>query len=175
MKRVYLLLLLVPLIWGMSTTAATQAAEAVVLTPPAAPVADAPQAGPTPTVNEDGEPVSALGKERISLRERRRLGLTLPNMVRVAKQLKDEGRLTAETSRAEAAALIFMSIVPKEEVKLHADWDWQAILDFIEALIPLILLLIEIFAVPVVAGGIVLGGVASQWRRVRCFFELQSC
>lgn len=97
--------------------------------------------------NDDGELPNAEGRRRLSLKERRDLGITWANVHRTAKQLYQSGEISADMSRAEIAGLVFSSIAA-ENPTAFADpmVDWDAILAFIEAILPLILQIIGLFS-----------------------------
>ena len=86
---------------------------------------------------------------------RRKLGLTFKNIRRATKALYQAGELE-DMSRSEIAAAVLDKIT-SENPKVYADptLDWDALLDFIERLIPIILRLIELFAVDIQAGPMV--------------------
>jgi hypothetical protein len=73
------------------------------------------------------------------------MGLTFPNMLRVAKQLKASGELSED---ADVAAAQIAAALAGENPKAFAGpgIDWDAILAFIEKLLPLILQIISIFS-----------------------------
>jgi len=111
------------------------------------------EATETPTVapvgaNKDGEAPSALGKKRLTLRERRAAGFTPDNIKSVRQQLIDGGFITSDTSRAEQAAMVNGVIVRNasdstDPILVAIDWDnidWDAIFAFIERLIALFMM-----------------------------------
>jgi hypothetical protein len=91
-------------------------------------------------------PVSDAPEGGMSRRERRRLGVTFGKCLRAARELKKAGELSddSETAAAQIAAKLAAD-KPGDFAKLSAV-DWDAIIAFIEKLIPLILQLIEIFS-----------------------------
>lgn len=118
-----------------STALGLSPAEAVPIQPPAK-VAAAADAGQT-TLPEARE---------LKLRERIRLGLTIPNMVRKAKELRAAG--TLDTENPDIAAAQIAAAIAADNPKAYAEpgIDWEGILAFIERLLPLILQLISIFS-----------------------------
>lgn len=82
----------------------------------------------------------------MTMRERRQRGLTLRNLVKVSRQLKESGELTSDMPRDEMAELILEAVVA-EDPKAFAEvgLDWDAIIAFIEKLLPLILTIISLF------------------------------
>lgn len=120
--------------------------------------------------NEDGELPSAEGRRRLSLKERRELGITWANVHRKAKDLYQAGEISADMSRAEIAGLVFSKIA-SENPTAFADpmVDWDAILAFIEAILPLILQIIGLFSYVPHAAGVMLAmaPVAMPLRRRR--------
>lgn len=81
---------------------------------------------------------------RLTFRERRKLGLTFRNVLRTARQLNAAGELS---SAEDVAAGQIAFAIAAESPKAYADpaVDWDAILAFLEGLMPIILQLIEIF------------------------------
>lgn len=100
-----------------------------------------------PQANADGEMQTAQGFRRLTLRERRDLGITWANVFSKAKELYKDGQISADMSRAEIAAMVFCDIAA-DNPKAFADptVDWDAIIAFIEQLLPLILTIIGLFA-----------------------------
>ena len=95
------------------------------------------------TAVRDNEPLG-----RLTIRQRRAMGLTFVGTLRAARELARRGDITSTTDPKEMAAAI------AEEIMLtnarawsdHASSiDWDAILAFIEKLIPLIMKLIALF------------------------------
>lgn len=90
-----------------------------------------------------------MAEERLGLLERRRLGLTIPALVPVVKKLRDEGQLTGEPSVDAATVAALLVSQNPEEYKAAAGRDWQAffeaLLAFLEKVLPLILQLIALF------------------------------
>lgn len=101
----------------------------------------------TPQANADGEMPSAQGLRRMTIRERRDAGVTIHNLRVKAKELYEDGQIDKDMSRAEISALIF-SELQQDNPKAFADptLDLDAILAFIEALLPIILALIGMFS-----------------------------
>lgn len=79
--------------------------------------------------------------------QRREMGLTIGNIRRATKQLLDDGTITTDTPRDEMAAAVLNQLVV-ENPKAFADpsLDWDALLAFIERLLPIILQIIALFA-----------------------------
>lgn len=90
-------------------------------------------------------PASATARRELTLRERREMGLTVLNIAQVARELKQSGDIDAQTSQAEIAAAIAIKLESKNPQAFGAGVDWDAILAFIERLLPLILKLIALF------------------------------
>ncbi len=98
-------------------------------------------------VNADGEMANAMGQRRLSLRERRELGITWANVHAKAKELYQSGEIDADMSRAEIAAMVFSQIAADNpQAFADASVDWDAIIAFIEAILPLILQIIGLFS-----------------------------
>lgn len=98
------------------------------------------------------EPPASIKKVRreITLKQRRDLGVTIPNVTRVVRDLRRDGEVDDETSHAEIAAAV-VARLEKEQPKAFGelakgDRDWasflEALASFIEKILPLILKLI---------------------------------
>lgn len=78
---------------------------------------------------------------RISLRERRALGLTLRNCARVASELKANGEWT-DDRKTNAQNIVAQLVDEAPESFVDADRDWasffEALVAFLEKLMPLI-------------------------------------
>jgi len=100
-----------------------------------------------PKVNADGEKCNAFGQRRLSIRERRALGLTWRNVFQTTRDLYQDGEIDSDMARGTIAAMVFTEIAG-ENPKAFADpsVDWDAILAFIEEILPLILQLIGLFS-----------------------------
>lgn len=78
-------------------------------------------------------------------RQRRAAGVTIRNLVKTAKALKDAGDLEG-LSDSEMSAAILMKLVEGNDAVLNdPQFDWDGLLQFLERLLPLILQLIAIF------------------------------
>lgn len=92
----------------------------------------------------DNEPLGQL-----TIRQRRAMGLTVVGVIRAGRELSRRGDITATTDPTAMARLIAEEIAmsnPKAWSDNVDAIDWDAIIAFIERLIPLILKLIELFA-----------------------------
>jgi len=91
---------------------------------------------------------SVGGRRELSWRERRALGLTFLNLLATARELKVAGEIDSSTLSSDMAAAIAMRMEQKSPSTFAAlgPVDWDAIIAFIERLIPLIAKLIELFA-----------------------------
>jgi len=77
----------------------------------------------------------------MNIRERRDLGLTLVNLIRHAKAIKDAGQWDPE-DRIGMVALLAESVVRENPTVCgKPGFDWDAFLAFIEKLLPLLLLI----------------------------------
>lgn len=98
-------------------------------------------------VSADVAPAAGDG-ERIRLLQRRKLGLTVLGIRATTKKLLDEGKVAADDPPGVIAAAVMadMSKQPAwaDEAKA-GKIDWDAILAFIEKLMPLIMQLIALF------------------------------
>ena len=86
---------------------------------------------------------------RLTVRQRRQMGLTFLGTLGAARELARRGEIHKDMDRKEISALIAEEIMATN-AKAWADnaaaIDWDAIIAFIEKLIPLILKLIELFS-----------------------------
>lgn len=88
---------------------------------------------------------------RIGVLERRKLGLTFGNALRITRKLQADGTLIADDPQA-AAAQVAAAMVAENpgafKAAAGADWEefFNALVAFIEKMMPLILQLIEIFS-----------------------------
>jgi len=125
MKRILLVLILLGLLAGP-----TMAAETITI-------------DPTPVVVADNEVADDAG---LSRRQRRKLGVTFRNIRRVASDLKKAGELSNDPAIASAQVLrVLTEENPKEFQAEAASIDWDALLDFIERLLELILKFLPLF------------------------------
>lgn len=90
---------------------------------------------------------------RLGIIERRKLGLTFANALRIARKLHAEGTLVDDDSETAAAQVAAAMVAenPQAFKAVAGERDWSAFFDqliaFLEKLMPLILQLIQIFAV----------------------------
>lgn len=82
----------------------------------------------------------------MTIGQRRKLGLTFRNVLRTTRALRNDGKLEG-LAREEIAVVVLTSIV-EQRPQAYADpmLDWDALLAFIERLLPLILKIIEMFS-----------------------------
>lgn len=87
-----------------------------------------------------------LESSKFTRRQRRDMGLTLVNLTRKAKQLKDAGVITDDDD-ARDVAIEIGDLLFADNPKAFADpqINWDDVLAFIEKLIPLILKIIALF------------------------------
>jgi len=95
-----------------------------------------------------GSGVAAAGDDAGTLtrRQRRKLGITFRNIRRVASDLKKAGELSDD--KAVAAAQVLQALTqenPKAFQQEAGSIDWDALLDFIERLLELILKFLPLF------------------------------
>jgi len=107
---------------AQTTWAAPAEATAVDQAPAPAPEAD------------QAEPAGRLG-----FLERRKLGLTFRAVLKTAKELKADGQLDTENPDIAAAQVTAKILGENPQAFEKAGVDWEAILAFIEAIVPLIL------------------------------------
>jgi hypothetical protein len=88
--------------------------------------------------------MSTVESRGLTFKQRREMGLTLANCLRTAKKLKQAGVLSDDPDVASGQIAAELA---GENPKAFADpsLDWDAILEFIEKLLPLIMPLIAIF------------------------------
>lgn len=92
---------------------------------------------------------------RLGLLERRRLGLTIGKVRPIVERLSSEGKIDKDNPSA-AAALVMHELMEQDpQAWGQAEMDWDAILAFLEKLIPLIITLINLFS-----GGLATPGTA---------------
>jgi hypothetical protein len=96
-------------------------------------------------VDSDMDTVTEAGSElKLSMRERRDMGLTIPAMVKAAKKLKKAGALSSDPDIA-ASQILNELIAANPKAFAKPGIDWEGILAFIEKLLPIILKFISIF------------------------------
>lgn len=88
-----------------------------------------------------------LLSDRLGLLRRRRLGLTVGQLLPIVRDLKARGLIDDDNPSAAAVAVAahLHGVDPAWQAEAKVGADWDAILDFIERLIPLILKLIALF------------------------------
>lgn len=83
---------------------------------------------------------------RLTFRERRKLGLTMRDLLATARQLKERGRLGDDLTKSEyAAELAYSSVSQNMDAYAKMGVDWDAIIEFIERLVPIIEWIISLF------------------------------
>lgn len=88
---------------------------------------------------------AVAASSRLGLLQRRRMGLTLLGLAPIVKQIKQEGLVDMDDHAAVAAEVMQRKLASGDRVWAEAGIDWDAVLEFIEKLIPLILQLISLF------------------------------
>ena len=88
--------------------------------------------------------VPAAPRRSLTLREARALGVTLAAVRKAVEDLRTSGDLDAAASRAEVAALVADRLAEQNAAAFRGaeGLDWDALLAFIEKLLPLILRLL---------------------------------
>jgi hypothetical protein len=81
----------------------------------------------------------------MNIRQRRKLGVTLRNLAAITAQLKKAGKLDGLPNE-EIAVEIMKEWQLSTDLTQAPDIDWDALLDFIERLIPVILKIIDLFS-----------------------------
>jgi len=79
--------------------------------------------------------------------QRRKMGLTFGNCLRVARQLKKDGTLSEDDDVAAAQIAAELAKENPKGFEGTTAIDWDAILAFIEKLLPLIMQIISMFAI----------------------------
>jgi hypothetical protein len=92
---------------------------------------------PVPSVAQVDTDVAIAG---VSRRDARKLGLTIRNLVSIARELKAAGQLTGDRE-ADAEAILSKAITKNPKAFADPALDWDAILAFIERILPLIMIL----------------------------------
>jgi hypothetical protein len=88
-----------------------------------------------------------FGSGTLSLRDRRRLGLTIPKIARTLQDLQKDGEIEQGMSQSEMAAAV-LDRLSAEDPKMYGEssLDIDGILAFIERILPFILMLINLFS-----------------------------
>jgi hypothetical protein len=88
-----------------------------------------------------------FGSGTLSLRDRRRLGLTIPKIARTLQDLQKDGEIEQGMSQSEMAAAV-LDRLSAEDPKMYGEsaLDIDGILAFLERILPLILTLINLFS-----------------------------
>lgn len=89
----------------------------------------------------------AAGRRELTIRQRREMGLNLASLIAVAKELKSDGQIDRDTPKSEVAAAIAVRLQSKNAAAFSSvgEQGWEDILALIEQLLPLILMLIDLF------------------------------
>jgi hypothetical protein len=87
-------------------------------------------------------------RRTLTFRQRRDMGLTLVNLVRVTRQLAAEGVVDKDTPPEELRDAI-LSRLAAESPEACADptVDWDAVLQFLEKLLPFLLQILALFGI----------------------------
>lgn len=80
----------------------------------------------------------------LARRDARRLGLTITGIAKIARELKAENALTGNIE-ADAESILAKAIEQNPKAFADPSLDWDAILAFIERIMPLILMIIGLF------------------------------
>ena len=92
---------------------------------------------------------TSIGKRpegRLGFLERRRLGLTIHELRPLVKTMLDDGRISRDNPSAAAAEVMSELLESNPQWAENPKIDWDAVLEFLEKLIPLIIMLIELFS-----------------------------
>ena len=83
----------------------------------------------------------------LSFRDRRRLGLTIPNMANALRDLQKDGELEPDMDRALVAAMVFERLAANDPKSYsEVDLDIDVILAFIEKMLPIIMTILKLFS-----------------------------
>jgi hypothetical protein len=84
----------------------------------------------------------------LTFRQRREMGLTVINVIRVTRQLASDGTISKDTPQDEVIDAVINQLV-FENPKAAADptIDWEAIAAFLERIMPLILTILSLFGI----------------------------
>jgi len=80
----------------------------------------------------------------LSRREARQLGLTIRELATIARELKAQGQLTGNRE-TDAETILTKAIERNPKAFADPSLDWDAILAFIEKILPLILMILSLF------------------------------
>lgn len=86
--------------------------------------------------------MTVVDSAKLTLRDRQKLGVTLSNLLRKARKLRNEGVDITAKSLLEA---VIDDLSPANDLQVTTI-NWEAILKFIEELLPIILKLIALFS-----------------------------
>lgn len=86
------------------------------------------------------------GRRELTWRDRKDMGLTVRELAPVYRELKKSGEIDDESSDGEIAAALSVKMSQKNPMAFKGNIDWDAIIAFIEKMIPLILKLISLFS-----------------------------
>lgn len=81
---------------------------------------------------------------RLGIRERRAMGLTFGNLLRIVRDMKADGQLAGKDDSLIAAEVLGRLVQDNAPAFRDPGIDWDALIAFIEKLLPLILMIIEL-------------------------------
>ncbi len=96
-----------------------------------------------------------FGRGGLTIRQRRELGLTIPNIAKTLRTLHAEGAIEQGMSRSEIAALVLDRMSAENPAFAGEGVDLDGILAFLEAIIPLLMTILALFSV--VIPGVLVG------------------
>ena len=82
----------------------------------------------------------------LGIRKRREAGVTVANIRKIVKELKDEGKLEGESNAAIATMVLEEILSENPDLSSDPSLDWDGLIEFIERLLPLILKVIDLFS-----------------------------
>jgi len=97
------------------------------------------------------DPAAAV--ERLGFFQRRKLGLTLGNVRRVLKTMREQGEIDESTDASTAAVMVAKVLVQEntDAYKAAAGRDWEAffeaVIAFLEKFIPMLLTILGLFGI----------------------------
>jgi len=109
--------------------------------------------------------VAGIRAERMSLRERRELGLTVGNVRRIVRDLHKAGEIDSQTDPATVSLMVTDRLMTENATtysQLSPQFDWDSFLAFVEKIVELVMRIISLFSYSVPAGsgadGLAVGG-----------------
>ena len=113
--------------------------------PTTPPVSDWSTPEPTPDAEPQLKPMKF--RDGLSIRQRRDMGLTIRNIRRVIAKGQESGEITEDMTKAELSVYVANELLQDNPGAFQdPNLDWDALLEFIEKLLPLIMSIISMFS-----------------------------